>query len=198
MNRDLSPAYPRTSTAPRANAGTFWQAPMWPSLFAQLGVWEDREASLRGPEACGTPIRALARWAGLAYARLGSDCGPYVDPPRLVTGLRGSPLVVLLPVGQKKAPADVWRRSEPCAEARRCFCRTSARYVLPSRHAAYTTHRRLQECESSRRGEKRALFTAYERAPQTASRLQKPFASLPRQAKCRNRGPRQLTAKKNT
>ena len=39
---------------------------------------------------------------------LGSDCGPYVDPPRRVTGLRGSPLVVLLPVGRKKAPSDVW------------------------------------------------------------------------------------------
>ena len=33
----------------------------------------------------------------------GSDCGPYVDPPRLVTGLRGSPLVRLSTVGPKKS-----------------------------------------------------------------------------------------------
>ena len=34
------------------------------SIFAQLGVWRDREASPRGPEACGTLIRALAQARG--------------------------------------------------------------------------------------------------------------------------------------
>ena len=66
---------------------------------------------------------------------LGSDCGPYVDPPRLVTGLRGSPLVVLLPLDRKKAPSGRVGRSEPYTEARRSLLqrKRAVRSTQPSR-----------------------------------------------------------------
>ena len=109
----------------------------WPSIFGQLGVWRDREASPGGHEACGTPIRAPTYSQELTYYLELLRALPARKHPTAKQRAWGRPLTAFLADGTEKSASG---RGETLRALYRgkaqLFRSASARYALPSRHAA--------------------------------------------------------------